>query len=51
MSEHVFHCGLTTEQREHLPEGAQLSFEKGVGNLNLKLDRMRKRWLAESRDG
>ena len=43
MREHVFLCGLSSEQRHEFPAGTAISFEKGAGKLNLKLDRMRKR--------
>lgn len=46
MAEHVFLCGLSKEQRAEVPVGTILSFEKGIGNLNLKLDRMRKRLVG-----
>lgn len=46
MAEQVFLCGLSKEQRAGLPAGTILSFEKGKGRLNLKLDQLRKRMLV-----
>lgn len=41
MREHVFLCGLSTEQIAQSPAGTTLSLEKSVGNLKLKLDQVR----------
>lgn len=47
MCEHVFLCGLSTEQRAECPSGTALSLEKRVGNLKLELDRMRGRLVGD----
>lgn len=47
MREHVFLCGLSTEELAECPAGTALSLEKGVGNLKLKLDRMRGRLVGD----
>lgn len=41
MCEHVYLCGLTKEQQARMEPAASLSLEKRVGNLVLKLERMR----------
>ena len=46
MPERVFLCGLSAEQRACCPEGTALSLEPKVGNLILKLDRMRNRLVG-----
>ena len=46
MSEHVFFCGLSEEQRSEYSAGKILSLETKAGNLKLKLDRMRKRLVG-----
>ena len=45
MVEHVVLCGLSKEQQSEFPVGKILSFEKGKGRLNLKLDQLRNRML------
>lgn len=43
MPERVFLCGLSKKQAADFPGGVELSHAKQTGNLNLELERMRKR--------
>jgi len=46
MHKHVFLCGLSDEQRTAYTDGQFLSLAEGAGNLNLRLDYLRKKLVG-----
>ena len=50
MAEHLFLCGLTSAQRAGYKGGTRLQIGESDGNVTLKIEEIRKKYLAEVPD-